>query len=69
VDAKRKYLLSATLAFSLVLLITFTSITWPSGIHTTRDFVGFLLLVVLTVSAGLLFSAVTWIAIKGWFEK
>jgi len=43
--------------------------TWPNGIHTARDFLGFLLLVLITVTAGLVFSVVTWSAIKGWFEK
>jgi hypothetical protein len=69
VDAKRKYFLSSTLVFSLALLITFTFMTWPNGIHTAGDVRMFLLLVLLTISAGLVFSVVTWGAIKGWFEK
>ena len=47
----------------------FTSMTWPNSIHTAADFLRFLLGVLVTVIAGLLFSVVTWSAIKGWFDK
>jgi len=67
-DAKRKYIVGATVAFSLAMTILFTSMIWPDGMHSGRDFGGFALLLLLDLAGGLVFSLLTWNALKGWFR-
>jgi hypothetical protein len=68
-DPKRKYIVSATAAFSLAMAIPFTFMMWPNGMHDARDLAWFVVLLLLAIASGLLFSLVTWRALKGWFVK
>lgn len=67
--ARRKYLVGATLVFSLGELVVLSFMVWPSGFHTGRDLVGFLVLAVIAVAGGWLFSALSWNAIKGMVDR
>ena len=67
--ARRKYVLTATLLFSLVQTVVFTFMIWPEGMHTGRDVAWFFLLLLIAVGCGLVFSLLTWNALKGWFAR
>ena len=68
-STKRRYIVGATVVFALGQLIFFVPMMWPNGLRTNRDFVGFLLTLILAGAAGLLFSVLTWKAMKTWFER
>jgi hypothetical protein len=68
-DSKRKYIVSATAVFSLAMAITFVPMIWPNGMHGARDLAWFVVVLLLAVASGLLFSLLTWRALKGWFVK
>jgi hypothetical protein len=64
---RRRYVLRGTLLFATVGLVIFGPMIWPSGLHSFRDVIGLLLLALLSLGAGLFFSVMTWISLKGWF--
>jgi hypothetical protein len=68
-SAKQRYIVGATLVFSVSEVIITLPMIWPSGLHTARDLVGFLFLLLIAGGGGVLFSAVTWKVISKWFRR
>jgi hypothetical protein len=64
---KRRYVVRGTLVVAVTGCAIFVPMIWPNGLHSLRDIVGLLLLGLLSLGAGLFFSAVTWMSLKGWF--
>ena len=66
---KRRYIAQVTLVFALAEVVFFYFLIWPNGLRTGRDFVGFILLLALSIVCGLVAAALSWRAVKAHLDK
>jgi membrane glycosyltransferase len=64
---KKRFVLRGALIFTVAACAVFYSMIWPNGMHSLRDAVGLLMLIVLSLGCGLFASIMMWVSLKGWF--
>jgi hypothetical protein len=65
-NAERRYIVSGTLVFAVAEVLVFLPMVWPDGLHTRRDVVVVLLVVLVTIAGGLLFNVLRCRALQKW---